>query len=124
MLGEVAPRRRIQREALRERREEVLTVYLDCSSSVASFLDSQEDLAGSEEVSMPYLQHSRDAARDDDGSISSGSVHAPSPPPPLLPSSSDLPLSPGNPSFSHLPREHEQHQEKFGNHPQKKHHRQ
>jgi len=113
MLGEVAPRRRIQREGLRERREEVPTVYLDCSSSLASSLSVQGDLAGSlsEEASMPYLKHSREAARDDDGSISSGSMHAPSPPP-LLFSSSDSPISSGNPSFSHLPLEHEQRQEK------------
>jgi hypothetical protein len=112
MLGEVAPRRRVRRDGNVERREEVPTVYLDCSSSSVSSLGCQEDLAGPEvsEMSMPYLQHSREAARDDDGSISSGnySMHAPSPPP-LLSSSSDsvaTPTSSGNPSLSHLPLEH------------------
>ena len=118
MLGEVAPRRRARRDGNVERREEVPTVYLDCASSSVSSLGCQEDHAGPEvSMSMPYLQHSREAARDDDGSISSGnySMHAPSPPP-LLSSSSDsvaTPISSGNPSFSHLPlEEHEQHQEK------------
>ena len=118
MLGEVAPRRRARRDGNVERREEVPTVYLDCASSSVSSLGCQEDHAGPEvSMSMPYLQHSREAARDDDGSISSGnySMHAPSPPP-LLSSSSDsvaMPISSGNPSFSHLPlEEHEQHQEK------------
>ena len=120
MLGEVVPRRRVRRDANVERREEVPTVYLDCSSSSVSSLGCQEELAGSEvsemSMSMPYLQHSREAARDDDGSVSSGnySMHAPSPPP-LLSSSSDsvaTPISSGNPSLSHLPLEHEQHQEK------------
>ena len=121
MLGEVAPRRRVRRDGVSaERREEVPTVYLDCSSRSASSLACQEDQEEEEEeepMSMTYLQDSREtAARDDDGSISSGnySMHAPSPPP-LLSSSSDsvaTPMSSGNPSFAHLPLEHEHYQEK------------